>query len=193
MMEVKDYLVQVRVRSGPFKRAMQCAGFKTAVALSRACGVHQAVIGKYFGLQYAPYAKRSGELTPDIIKIAAVLKCHPDSLFPERHLHDPLKTNSSNAELNLDEVQALAAPSATLQIENEDLVFRAIDVLNDREQRVIEMRFGLYGPEETLRDIGDELGVTSERIRQMEFKARRKMRRHIQETLNLDRQDVFTA
>ena len=53
----------------------------------------------------------------------------------------------------------------------------ALNALTHREARVLRMRFGLGGQEErTLRDIGQKLGVTRERIRQIEAKGLRKLR-----------------
>jgi RNA polymerase primary sigma factor len=49
--------------------------------------------------------------------------------------------------------------------------------LTPRERRVLELRFGLAGEKlYTLSEIGDALGVTRERIRQIEAKALRKLR-----------------
>jgi RNA polymerase primary sigma factor len=49
--------------------------------------------------------------------------------------------------------------------------------LTARERRVLELRFGLAGEKlYTLSEIGDALGVTRERIRQIEAKALRKLR-----------------
>jgi len=53
----------------------------------------------------------------------------------------------------------------------------ALDSLSPRERRVIEMRFGLDSQSgRTLREIGAELGLTKERIRQIEGEALRKLR-----------------
>lgn len=53
----------------------------------------------------------------------------------------------------------------------------ALGVLSEREREVLEMRFGLLdGQDHTLEEVGRHLGVTRERIRQIEAKALRKLR-----------------
>jgi RNA polymerase primary sigma factor len=53
----------------------------------------------------------------------------------------------------------------------------ALGVLSEREREVLEMRFGLQdGQDHTLEEVGKHLGVTRERIRQIEAKALRKLR-----------------
>jgi RNA polymerase primary sigma factor len=55
-----------------------------------------------------------------------------------------------------------------------------LDSLNERERKVLEMRFGLKdGQGRTLEEVGLEFGVTRERIRQIEAKALRKLRHPI--------------
>ena len=49
--------------------------------------------------------------------------------------------------------------------------------LSDREQRIIHMRFGMTdGYPRTLEEVGQEFGVTRERIRQIETKTLAKLR-----------------
>lgn len=56
-------------------------------------------------------------------------------------------------------------------------VAEVLSTLTPRERRVIELRFGLDdGRPWTLKEIGAELGVTRERIRQIETEAMRKLR-----------------
>ena len=51
--------------------------------------------------------------------------------------------------------------------------------LSPREQRILEMRFGLKdGITHTLEEVGKEFGVTRERIRQIEAKSLEKIRQH---------------
>jgi RNA polymerase primary sigma factor len=59
----------------------------------------------------------------------------------------------------------------------QEAILTAIEDLSDSEQFVIKHRFGLYDNREwTLEQIGDKIGVTRERIRQIEVKAISKLR-----------------
>jgi RNA polymerase sigma factor (sigma-70 family) len=48
--------------------------------------------------------------------------------------------------------------------------------LSARERTVIEARYGIDGPERTLRELGQRMGVSAERVRQIEQAALEKMR-----------------
>ena len=52
---------------------------------------------------------------------------------------------------------------------------KTLSVLNDRERDIINMYFGIDGSPMTLEQIGDEYGLTKERIRQIKVKALRKL------------------
>lgn len=65
----------------------------------------------------------------------------------------------------------------------ESQVGRILSRLDEREQRIIISRFGLDHRHEplTLKEVGAELGVTKERIRQIEARALTKLRQAVQE------------
>ncbi len=69
-------------------------------------------------------------------------------------------------------------------------LFKVLDSLSPRERRVIELRYGLDdGDSQTLTEIGEELGLTRERIRQIQKEALAKLRhrslsRHLIEYLD---------
>jgi len=66
--------------------------------------------------------------------------------------------------------------SASFELLKEQLQ-EVLATLNPREQKVLEMRFGLKdGRSRTLEEVGKQFGVTRERIRQIEAKALRKLR-----------------
>lgn len=76
------------------------------------------------------------------------------------------------------EDQDMMSPTdyATNEILKEQLC-EVLDELTDREERVLRLRFGLDdGRARTLEEVGQEFGVTRERIRQIEAKALRKLR-----------------
>ncbi|MBI4086405.1 sigma-70 family RNA polymerase sigma factor [Candidatus Kaiserbacteria bacterium] len=60
-----------------------------------------------------------------------------------------------------------------------DQVQEILDTLSDKERKILEMRHGLTdGMYHTLEEVGQEFGVTRERIRQIEAKALEKIRLH---------------
>ncbi len=63
------------------------------------------------------------------------------------------------------------------QYSSKAAISRLLKALNPREERILRMRFGIgYDEESTLEEIGQALGVTRERIRQIETIALKKLR-----------------
>ena len=93
-------------------------------------------------------------------------------------LETPIGTeeNSSLGDFIEDESVPGPVDAASLQLLREQMK-EVLDGLSDRERSVIERRFGLRdGQARTLEEVGQEFGVTRERIRQIEAKALRKLR-----------------
>src|SRR5437879_13358477 len=91
----------------------------------------------------------------------------------------PLGGEGSDGELaDLLPDRAAAGPHdvATSRLEHEALA-TVLAKLSDREQRVLQLRFGLTGGvPRTLEDVGREFSLTRERIRQIGAQPRPKLR-----------------
>jgi RNA polymerase primary sigma factor len=54
-----------------------------------------------------------------------------------------------------------------------------LGMLDDREAKIIKMRYGIDGPKYTLEQVGEEFDVTRERVRQIEQKVILKLKEHV--------------
>jgi len=78
----------------------------------------------------------------------------------------------------LEDPKAVNPEEEFFRTELEEKVNEALKTLTVREREVIERRFALCGREhETLEEIGRDVGITKEGVRQIEHKALRKLRR----------------
>ena len=76
----------------------------------------------------------------------------------------------------IEDTDAISPLAATVTSARNEALERELNNMNPREAQVIRLRFGLGdGISRTLDDIGDEMGVTRERIRQIEKKALEKL------------------
>lgn len=65
---------------------------------------------------------------------------------------------------------------SVLRSDELDTIYKLLDAIDEREARVLRLRFGLDGKEPlTLKQIGHEIGLTRERVRQIEVEALRKL------------------
>lgn len=65
------------------------------------------------------------------------------------------------------------------EVSKTENVKELLNCLTDKERYVIEQRYGLFGNDEhTLEELGHDLHVTRERVRQIEVKALSKLKRH---------------
>lgn len=77
----------------------------------------------------------------------------------------------------IEDVEAEAPSDAASFTMLQEQLYEVLNTLNDRERKVIQLRFGLQdGHPRTLEEVGREFGVTRERIRQIESKTLGKLR-----------------
>jgi len=106
----------------------------------------------------------------------------------------PLGPDSDRSLLDTVADTAISDPAELLQ--DQDLRASIVDwmeELTDKQREVIARRFGLGGHEAaTLEEVGSEIGLTRERVRQIQVEALRRLR-EILERQGLDGESVFGA
>jgi RNA polymerase primary sigma factor len=117
-------------------------------------------------------------------EIAAEMGLHPDRVAEiQRIAQEPVSLQSPIGEEDSDlgdfieDADAVVPMEAAAFIMLQDQLEQVLDNLTIREQRIIQLRFGLTdGHPRTLEEVGREFGVTRERIRQIESKTLAKLR-----------------
>ncbi|MFH1789992.1 MAG: sigma-70 family RNA polymerase sigma factor [bacterium] len=117
----------------------------------------------------------AAELDEDVVKINHIMKISQDTVSLEMSVGDDDDDDYSLKDFVEDVKNATPDRAAGLEILR-DYVKEAIADLSPREQKILEMRFGLEdGVTHTLEEVGREFSVTRERIRQIEAKALEKI------------------
>lgn len=112
------------------------------------------------------------EMTAD--RVREILKIAQSTTSLEKPVGDD--KNSFLGDFIQDTSQPSPYDTASRQLLKEN-IGDVLQTLSDREARVLKMRFGLGGSRPmTLEEVGQEFGVTRERIRQIEAKALRKLK-----------------
>ncbi|MBE6083534.1 sigma-70 family RNA polymerase sigma factor [Acidilutibacter cellobiosedens] len=130
-----------------------------------------------------PYYSLPFEDNYDLVKeVAAKLDIgYEKTLLVLRYCNPPIHFEDIQENLKaVSEDEAYREVYRQLEVEELKKIFKKMfeDVLNRRESKVIRLRFGFdMDKGMTLQDVGDILGVTKERIRQIEKKAIKKLRK----------------
>lgn len=177
----KEYELRLKIMNGLLLELMKLKGLKTAADLSNACGVNQVQVGKMLNLKTSAYNKY-GEIRPAVALVADYFAVIPEMIFPEDNIYNPMTSNEiikhadKNDLLRLSGGESLS-PEFLLEREQSEKLCSIDSItssLSDREGLIIKMRFE---DGSTYRHIGNAIGVSLERVRQIEFRAIRKMRK----------------
>lgn len=119
----------------------------------------------------------AAEMGEDIDKIRQIIKISQETVSLEASVGDD-DEDSTLGDFIEDEKNIGPDRVAAMKLLS-DHVRKVIQDLTPREQKILEMRFGLTdGVAHTLEEVGQEFGVTRERIRQIEAKALERIKKH---------------
>ena len=105
------------------------------------------------------------------------------NLKSEVSFDEPLNTDWDGNELLLSDVMGTEEDVVMKPIEDDvdrQLLFEALEKLDEREQQIITMRFGLRGgPERTQKEVADVLGISQSYISRLEKRIISRLKREI--------------
>jgi RNA polymerase primary sigma factor len=113
----------------------------------------------------------------------AIMKNFARTIPDEHRYRDRFRSSQPELFSSAEDDRSDQVELETAQNQRESQVERILGCLDEREQKIIVRRFGLQRGEEplTLKQVGAELGVTKERIRQIEARALSKLRKVAEE------------
>lgn len=170
---MSDYELQISIKNAPLLNLMRKNGITNLSQLAKLADVSYVQLCKLSNLKMTIYTSK-GELRKVPAKLSDFFNVMPEELAPEQQHHSALTRNKVALQLKAEQMFALTQqtevdPIALLnegQIQDEAM--ELINSLNERQKTVITKRFF---EQKTLREIGKELGVQQERIRQIESRA----------------------
>lgn len=188
-----EIAVKVRVKHGLIYGYMREHGL-TWLEMTKKIGISTATFSKILHFKWVPGKYYQNKKTAE--KLCNFFQCDLEDILPNE-LAQQIKNNLEIAKLmqegqtvykevdieylSYDEVsQGLLVYDPRPEFEKIDLrknLERVLKTLTPREEKVIKMRFGIGDENEyTLEEVGTELGVTRQRIIEIEAKAIRKIK-----------------
>ena len=113
----------------------------------------------------------------------AIMKNFARTIPDEHRHHDRFRTSHTEMFTTIEDARADPYEEESVQNQRESQVEGILKRLDDREQQIIIRRFGLTRGQEplTLKQVGAAMGVTKERIRQIQCGAMNKLRKAAKE------------
>jgi hypothetical protein len=192
-----DYRLKVTIRNDRLLTAMEALGFESVAQFTQTHGLNYQRTGEIFNGKLKPLNSK-GELTSHAKEILAILNLEIDEAFTEKQLEGFVKT-SWEKRIKEKDLLKLANP-----IKNHEFLLMEKDVnkiltemlseLSPRYEKVVRMINGIGGqPASPFWEVGLEFNVTRERVRQIYFKALKKLAttKNLEKLKNAGIKDIY--
>lgn len=178
---MSDYELQISVKNAPLLNLMRKNGITKLTQLAELADVGYQQLCNFANLKMTIYNAR-GEVRPTPAKVSDFFNVMPEELAPEPQHYTPLSKNKVKVQLNAEQMFALTNQTEIDPValftegEMQKNVHKMLEHLTPREKKVLKKR---YFEEQTFREIAENMGVSTERIQQIEEKAMRNVRRNM--------------
>jgi transcriptional regulator with XRE-family HTH domain len=168
---MSDFNLQITVRNARLLRAIR-AQYGSSADMCRATGINQTALSALLTMRAKPF-RADGSLTTTAEAVVSALGIPADDLWPSHIARLQAKRATVEVEMDAPTFAAIADSDPERQAMMRQALARWSCDLTDRQRDVLAIRFsgGL------LEDAARELGVTRERVRQMEHRGLRKLMR----------------
>lgn len=168
---MEDFNVKITVRNNRLLQAIR-KKYESVADLSRKMSRSQGQVNALVTMKIKPITEKGW--TNLAFDVAAMVGKEPQELWPE-HLQDiKLSTSTSEFAIDIEGVKQIMSDNSAEKMIAHSQVLQKLDTrLTDTQKKVIDMRF--Y-QKMSLEEIGKVLGLSRERVRQIECKSLRRMR-----------------
>ena len=141
-----------------------------SIGLMKAAEKYDSLRGKPFVTFAAPYIRRCIETAINRLETATDVRSTDESL--------PVGSKNNYTLLNvLEDKDAVKADMVAEENTLTDDLLRVMNILNEREQRVLNLYYGNGYERQTMAEIGEVMELKRERVRQIRDQALRKLRK----------------
>jgi len=196
---MSDYRVKITIRNERLLKAIEDAGYKSARQFAIQNAIEPERVGRLIRGAEKPIDKK-GRVTKNCSEILSLLNKTLKECFTDRQL-EGFKSNTFETRVEETELMQLVNPVKNNEVRliEQDVQLNLNEIfskyLSPREEKVLRMRYGIgLNTDHTLEEVGLQFSVTGERIKQIEAKALRKLRRPkiISKLIKTGFYDVFT-
>ena len=182
---MKDYRLEIKVKNNVVLKRIEDMGYDSIFVF---CREKKLTYSSVLGITRftAPFYNRNGDISEMVLKLAVALEIMPEEIYPPERRQKPLKDNKYVVEIEKADLMQIstslrmdALPLDDRKMLNDfsSAIKQVMLTLTPKEQRVLDLRYGLtHGEESTLEEVGNAFNLSRERIRHIEAKAIRKMK-----------------